>query len=242
MTPISRNLNSAARLVGLAASKLLTVMLALLLLTLLSAALELGRAHAQTTPFNEKGFGCSPQAGKGYGWGLTVSPAGGWLSYWCRGSDNAWHLRILAQPAADMVAQADAFSDVLNAPDYNVALEAFFARYPSAARPVSDPALKPIWIGSIAKIEASRPAALPPVVVPPVVKTYVVAANGSAKTRQWYPFAAGARTSTAGGGSVTIAGTACKPDVASVTEGAVLYAAFGPSFRADRVTACVASQ
>jgi hypothetical protein len=198
-------------------------------------------AFAQTVPINETGFGCAPQSGKGFRWGLTVSPAGGWLSYWCRGSDGAWHLRILAQPAADMVAQADAFSDVLNAPDYNAALDAFMAKYPAAARKVSDAAIKPIWVGSVAKIEASRPAdpSAPPV-TPPAVKAYIVAPNGSAKTRQWYAFSPNVgRTSTAGGGSVTIAGTACKPEVASVTEVGVVFAAFGPTFRPDRVTQCV---
>jgi hypothetical protein len=88
---------------------------------------------------------------------------------------------------------------------------------------------------------AARPAdPAPPVTPPPAAKVYIVAPNGVAKTRQWYPFAAGiGRTSTAGGGSVTIAGTACKPDVASATEVGVVYAAFGPTFRADRVTLCV---
>lgn len=197
-------------------------------------------AFAQTVPFNEAGFGCAPQAGKGFRWGLTVSPAGGWISYWCRGSDNQWHLRILAQPATDMVAQADAFSDVLNAPDYNAALDAFMTKYPAAARKVSDPAIKPIWVGAVAKIEASKPVDQTPPVTPPAAKAYVVAPNGNSKTRQWYPFSPTVgRTSTTGGGSVTIAGTACKPEVAVVSEVGVIYAAFGPSFRADRVTECV---
>jgi hypothetical protein len=78
-----------------------------------------------------------------------------------------------------------------------------------------------------------------PPVTPPAPKAYIVAPNGTAKTRQWYPFDVPAgRTSTTGGGSVTIAGTTCKPNVASVTEGGVLYAAFGPTFRPDRVTQC----
>jgi hypothetical protein len=223
-----------------AAAKLFAVMLGLVLLTLLASVLPGGRAGAQTVPFNEAGFGCSPQVGKGLKWGLTLSPAGGWLSYWCRGTDGAWHLRILAQPATDMVAQADAYADVLNAADYNAALTSFMAAYPAAARKVSDASIKPIWIGSVAKIEGSKPVDPAPPVTPPVVKTFIVAPNGSAKTRQWYPFAANVgRTSTAGGGSVTIAGTSCKPEVAAVTEVGVVFAAFGPTFRPDRVTQCI---
>lgn len=260
MTPISQNLNSAARLVRLAASKLLTVMLALLLLTLLSAALELGRAHAQTAKAN---WDCLPKSIGGAGSEYRVDSSDGWgmwISWSCpvKRADGTWtkvsqSFASLYSVKADVTTTALAGAAVKDQPDalrfvnqlvsagtvvpkIGSAEETNLARLHKAARAYADANLA----AAVVLPTEPPPVVVPPVVVPPVVKTYVVAANGTAKTRQWYPFAAGARTSTSGGGSVTIAGTACKPDVASVTEGAVLYAAFGPSFRVDRVTVCVA--
>jgi hypothetical protein len=70
---------------------------------------------------------------------------------------------------------------------------------------------------------------------PPVkVKVCTVAVNGTAKTRQWYSYVSGVRA-TVGGGSVNV-GLACQAPI--LTEGSVTYSAFGPTFRADRVTVC----
>lgn len=188
---------------------------------------------------NEAGFGCALRVGKAWDAGVSIVPPGLWQSHWCLGSDSRYHLRINAVAAANAAGMASDFMAVQNADDYSAALALFMKKHPEADISVNDPSLAPIWKPSLASIVAKKPADPAPPVTPPAPKVWAVVPNGTAKTRQWYPFAAGVgRTSTAGGGSVTIAGTACKPEVASVTELGVVYAAFGPTFRVDRVTLC----
>ena len=210
---------------------------------LLGAALALAAAAVAaqaTAPVNEAGYGCSMRAGKAWDAGVSISPPGLWQSHWCLGKDGKHHLRVTAVAAGNAAAMASDYMKVQNADDYNAALDGFMAKYPAAALSINDPSLAPIWKGALPQMLAARPADPAPPVTLPASKAYIVEPNGVAKTRQWYPFAAGVgRTSTAGGGSVTIVGTACKPEVASVTEVGVVYAAFGPTYRADRVTRCV---
>lgn len=203
-------------------------------------------AFAQTDPlFNETGFGCPIKKGLAMDGGISLSPPGLWSSHWCLGSDNKYHLRINVVRAENAAAMASEFMKLQNLEGkaYDDTLVAFMAKYPAANVKASDPSVKDIWYPNRAAIYAAKPADVVVITPPPVVtKTYIVAPNGTAKTRQWYPFSPTAgRTSTTGGGSVTIAGTLCKPEVASVTEVGVVYAAFGPSFNPARVTMCVQS-
>ena len=202
-------------------------------------------AFAQTAPaFNEPGFSCPMLKGKALDGGISISPPGLWSSHWCLGTDGKYHLRINAVQAQNAAAMAPDFMKLQNLEGsaYNDAMTAFMSKYPAANVKASDASVKDIWSPNQAAIFASKPAdpVVTPPVTPPVVKNWIVAPNGTAKTRQWYPFSPTVgRTSTTGGGSVTIAGTACNPSVASVTEVGVVYAAFGPSFNPTRVTQCV---
>lgn len=81
----------------------------------------------------------------------------------------------------------------------------------------------------------ARAMALAPPYTPPV-KVWAVAVNGAYKTRQWYAYANGVRA-TAGGGSVEV-GLPCDLGMAVVVEGDKTFAAFAPTYRADRVTLC----
>lgn len=200
-------------------------------------------ALAQTVPLNEGQYRCSPMAGKQIQWKLNLAQSGGWMSWWCLGGDQKWHLQLMAQPALDMVALADGYSNVLNAADYRTAMDAFTAANPAAARLATDPAVKPIWIDSIAAIEATKPAdpAQPPPVTTP--KVWKVADNGSLggvprKTRPAYKVVNGLRGAQSGS---AIVGDTCRPEMAVIVEGGDRYMPFGAAPLPTLVTLCTST-
>lgn len=215
---------------------------------------------AQATP--KANWDCLPKPIGGAGSDYRVDSTDGWgmwISWSCpvKRADGTWtkvsqSFASLYSVKADVTTTALAGAALKDQPDAlrfvnqlvsagtvtpkaGSAEETNLARLHKAARAYADANL-----ASTVVLPTEPPVVVPPIVVPPITKVWTVAANGTAKTRQWYPFSPTVgRTSTTGGGSVTIAGTACRPEVASVTEVGVVYAAFGPSFRADRVTVCV---
>lgn len=237
-------MSTLSKMISHAAAKLLVVMLGLLLMAMC------GAASAQTPKAN---WDCLPKAIGGAGGDYRLDSSDGWgmwVSWVCpvKRADGTWtkvsqSFASLYSVKADVTTTALAGAALKDQPDalrfVNQLVTA--GTVTPKAGSAEETNLARLHKVARAYAEANLAASVTlPAEPPPAPKTYIVAANGSAKTRQWYPFAAGARTSTTGGGSVTIAGTACQPAVASVTEGAVLYAAFGPTFRADRVTVCVA--
>lgn len=216
-----------------------------LVITLMTAAAA--PAAAQMGPndpyVNVNGTICNPISVRAKARDASIGPnfSGLWMSHWCRDADGKYWLQIGVVSVADVSSFTSMAHDwmlAVNGSDYDADMAAYRKKFATQTGSPYDPKYKPIWYPSLAVIMAAKPA--DEVVAPPSPppKVCSVAANGIAKTRQWYPFSAGARTSTSGGGSVTIAGAACKLDVATVTEGSTIYGAFGPAFRADRVTVC----
>lgn len=119
----------------------------------------------------------------------------------------------------------------------NALLAKCSAPWPAAELPIRDAIADQVRISVSAKWNRDHPPVVTPPPPPPTPKVCTVSPNPPYLSRQWYSLVNGVR-SKSGGGSVTIAGTACKLDVASVLEGAVQYGAFGPTFRTDRVTVC----
>lgn len=220
--------------------------LAISTLAALASATTFAQASATDPVVNVGGTRCKPggESSKGINMGVGSAMSGLYITNWCKDVKGQWWLQVNVVSAADVAnfgAMAKDWAAALNADDYDAAMGAWRSKWAAQTGDPYLPKFKSIWYPDLAAIMALKPAdavVTPPPPPPPVVLSCVVAPNGVAKTRQWYPFANGARTSTVGGGSVTIAGTACKLDVATATEGTTIYGAFGTSFRADRVTVC----